>query len=570
MVKPIMGRQKKSAAGVKGLGPSRKAPRKMGPKKRKDDRGGGGDKPFMPTEGRRKRAEDYMVEPDLLYGDRKRDFGVLCMRYGYEKAFPQKAEAEAHGFQIDRSWEQGEGRLDLCHDFVITIDGETAKDFDDAISINKNGDTWTLGVHIADVSHFVTKGSDLDKVASRRGTSVYLIDQVVPMLPEGLSNDLCSLVEGQRRLTFSCLMTFDKDGRRTAFQFKKSVIKSRRRCTYNEVQAVADSKLDLGPEFTEKVALMNGLKDLLRKNRLAEGAVDLESTELFFEPETGGGIASVSPRPHLDSERLIEEFMLQANICAALLMAKSGDGIFRIHEAPDPEKLARFGLVAKARGLDTTGALVPQPLGKKSPNPLNRILEKVADPDERKLFSFLLLTSFMQARYSETNIGHWGLGFTHYSHFTSPIRRYPDLLAHRMLTAIVHRSKPAHRLDELSSMAASSSDLERKAVTAEREYHKLKTIRYLEDRPGERFEVMVIGLVQRGLFVRDRVTGIEGFVDESWLRRMSDEELFFDERDASFKTPTGQVVHAPGFRMTVELVGVNPERLFIDFRPVEA
>jgi len=512
---------------------------------------------------------DFVVNRDLLYEHPKNDFNVLCGRFAYERGFPVAAQAQADAFKKDPSWDLAEGRLDLSREWIITIDGETAKDFDDAISIEYRDGVWHLGVHIADVSFFVGKESKLDLAARRRGTSVYLIDHVIPMLPEVLSNDLCSLVEGQRRLTFSCLITLDDAGRRTGFQFRKSVIVNRRRSTYHEVQAVLDGKLDLGPEFAEKAALMNRLKEILFKKRMAEGAMNLESTELEFEPGRHGAIESISPRPRIEAERVIEEFMLQANICAALLMEKHGAGVYRVHEPPDPEKLMRFGQLAKARGLEARGLLDPHPVSKNTPNPLNAILAPIADPEERRLFSFLLLTSFMQARYSEANVGHWGLGFTHYSHFTSPIRRYPDLLVHRILTAIVHKAKAPHRPDEIEKMAADASQLERKAVTAEREYHKIKTIRYLEPRIGEFFQTLVLGIIPRGLFVRDLATGIEGFVDYDWLARLADEELFFDERDQSFKTAKGKQVWFLGKRVEVELVGLNPERLFIDFKPVE-
>ncbi|MBL8993968.1 MAG: RNB domain-containing ribonuclease, partial [Spirochaetia bacterium] len=228
----------------------------------------------------KKRPVDYIINKDVVYNRAEEDFNNLLVRYDYQLGFPGAVNDEStaiHGKGVG----EDESRLDLRGDFVITIDGETAKDFDDAISLSFRDGIYHLGVHIADVSHYVEKDSKLDKIAARRGTSVYLIDHVIPMLPEVLSNDLCSLVEGKPRLTFSCLMDIDESGRCLRTTFKKSVIQSRRRTTYTEVQKILDGKLDLGEEFRNKVVLFNQLKQILFRKRIREGAINLESDELF-------------------------------------------------------------------------------------------------------------------------------------------------------------------------------------------------------------------------------------------------------------------------------------------------
>lgn len=520
----------------------------------------------------KKRPVDYVINKDVVYDRPDEDFNSLLARYDYQLGFPGAVNEESAAIH-QRGVEEDASRLDLRGDFVITIDGETAKDFDDAISLEFRDGIYHLGVHIADVSHYVAQDSKLDKVAARRGTSVYLIDHVIPMLPEVLSNDLCSLVEGKPRLTFSCLMDIDESGRCLRYTFKKSVIQSRRRTTYTEIQKILDGKLDLGEEFRKKTILFNQLKQILFRKRIREGAINLESDELFFEPAKGGRIERIFPKPRLESERIIEEFMLMANISAATFLDEAGAGIYRIHESPEEEKLLRFRHLVGLRGHKLPNRFA-NPLQQKGKNPLNDFIEGIPDLAERKLFSFLLLTSFKQARYSEENVGHYGLAFPFYTHFTSPIRRYPDLLVHRLIHSVlkregVKRGKGIYSIDELGRMATQSSGLERKAVAAEREYHKIKSIRYLSERIGHAFDTLVIGLIPRGLFVRDSETGVEGFVDGFFLERYAEESLRFDEKDIVFRTRSGHVAFAIGLKLKVELVSVNPERLFVDFRPVK-
>ncbi len=518
------------------------------------------------------RPADFIINKDVLYGPPIEDFNNLVARYDYELEFPRSVREEAEAIH-KKGVEDDLSRLDLQKDFVITIDGETAKDFDDAVSLDFRDDVYHLGVHIADVSHYVEKDSKLDKLAVRRGTSVYLIDHVIPMLPEVLSNDLCSLVEGKPRLTFSCLMEIDASGKMLRYQFKKSVIKSRRRSTYTEIQKVLDGNLDLGPEFKEKVILFNNLKGILFRKRMREGSINLESDELFFEPGKAGRIVKIFPKLRLESERIIEEFMLSANICAADFLSKAGAGVYRIHESPDEEKLLRFKHLVGLRGHRLGGGFV-NPLQQKGKNHLNDFIESIKDASERKLFSFLLLTSFKQARYSDANVGHYGLAFPLYTHFTSPIRRYPDLLVHRLIHHALKKDERGKHLkalyhgSDLERLSTESSSLERKAVAAEREYHKIKSIRYLSERIGATFDTLVLGIIPRGIFVRDLETGVEGFVDGFFLERYAGENLRYDEKDLVFRKRSGETAFSIGQKLRVELVSVNPERLFVDFRPV--
>ncbi len=515
------------------------------------------------------KKNNFLVRGDLLYNRPGEDFQVLMERFDYEKRFPGKVELAANVFLQGDVTSEIAHRLDLRHEFIITVDGETAKDFDDAISLELVNDLFHLGVHIADVSHFVKQDSILDREALGRGTSVYLIDQVIPMLPEALSNHLCSLVHDEDRLTFSCLMTFDLEGNRKSFRFVKSVIKSRRRSTYTEIQKILDNQLDLGEDFKEKTVLFDRLKSLLLAKRMREGSVNIESDELFFEMKNGGRIKKIAPKERKESEKIIEEFMLATNRCAAELLSSAGLGIYRIHEEPDSAKLDRFLFLAARKGIKLEADVLLNGFSGKKPNELNAIIEQLKDPHERKLYSFLLLTSFMQARYSAENIGHYGLAFTHYSHFTSPIRRYPDLLAHRLIARIIKKTPLNYDVDTVSEIANNSSNLERKAVTSEREYQKVKIIRYLEDKIGEDFDVFIIGMIGRGLFVRDLTSGVEGFVDVFHLERFTHEVVSYDENNFVFTNSRGKVLFSLGQKMRVRLLSVNVGKLYIDFRPVE-
>jgi ribonuclease R len=515
------------------------------------------------------KKNDFLVNRDLLYRKPQEDFDTLVERFDYGRRFPAKVDLAAKSFLQADVTSEIVSRLDLRHEFIITIDGETAKDFDDAISLELVDGVFHLGVHIADVSHFVKQDSVLDQEARSRGTSVYLIDQVIPMLPEALSNNLCSLVQDEDRLTFSCLMTYDLLGNRLSYRFAKSVIKSKRRSTYTEIQKILDGEMDLGPIFAEKVGLYDRLKNILLKKRMAEGSVNIESDELFFEMKSGGKVKNIKPKERKESEKIIEEFMLAANRSAAEILSKAGLGIYRIHEAPDSAKLDRFLFLAARKGLRLDADTLLNGFAGKKANELNAIIEGLDDPHEKKLYSFLLLTSFMQARYSAENIGHYGLAFSHYSHFTSPIRRYPDLLAHRLIERIIKKSPMRYDVDSVAEIATQSSNLERKAVTSEREYHKVKVIRYLEEKIGDEFDVFVIGMINRGLFVRDLTSGVEGFVDAYHLERFCHEQVTYDENNLVFSTSRGKVLFSLGQKMRVKLLSVNAEKLYIDFRPVD-
>ncbi len=392
-------------------------------------------------------------------------------------------------------------RLDLRDIPHVTIDGEDARDFDDAVAIVRNGAGYRLYVSIADVSHYVTPGSPVDEEAYQRGTSVYFPTMVVPMLPERLSNDLCSLVPHQDRYTFSAIMEFDESGRRIGASFGRSVIQSRHRLTYTKVKAMlVDQDQSLRQEYQDVVAdlaVMGELAARLGERRMARGSIGFEIPEakiLVGEDNTVSGIVRLERNM---AHKLIEEFMLAANEAVAETIAqKALDGLYRIHEEPDPLKVAEFSEFAVSMGLEL-------PPNGGSPHWFGQVLALVAGTPKEYIISNLLLRAMKQARYSAKNAGHFGLAARYYTHFTSPIRRYPDLMVHRTLAQFLGgkgkgSGRPGTATEEAGDFL---SKRERVSVDAEREVVERLSVHYMADKVGEEFEAVVSGVSSYGLFV---------------------------------------------------------------------
>jgi len=383
----------------------------------------------------------------------------------------------------------------------VTIDGEDARDFDDAVAIARNGSGYRLYVSIADVSHYVTPGSPVDVEAYQRGTSVYFPTMVVPMLPERLSNDLCSLVPHQDRYTFSAIMEFDESGRRTAASFGRSVIQSRHRLTYTKVKAMlVDNDQNLRQEYHDVVddlAIMGELAARLEQQRMARGSIGFEIPEAKIIVGAHNAVSGIVRLERNMAHKLIEEFMLAANEAVAETIAKEKlDGLYRIHEEPDPVKVAEFSEFAVSMGL-----VLPPNSG--SPHWFGQVLAEVAGTPKEYIISNLLLRAMKQARYSAKNAGHFGLAARYYTHFTSPIRRYPDLMVHRTLSAfLAGKSAVSGRPGTATEEAGDSlSKRERVAVDAEREVVERLSVHYMADKVGEEFEAVVSGVSSYGLFV---------------------------------------------------------------------
>lgn len=413
------------------------------------------------------------------------------------------------------------GRRDLRRTVSMTIDGEHAKDFDDAVSIERlTGGGIRLGVHIADVSAYVIPGSGLDREAYVRGTSVYFADRVVPMFPEALSNGICSLNPDVDRLTYSVEMEFDREGNRIDYQIFESVIHSHARLTYTEVQEILNSKgrsCLRGKEILDAIFLLEELALRLKGKRERRGSIDFDLPEPLILLDVQGAITSILKEERNFSNRIIEECMLSANETVAEHMARIGlPFVYRVHETPDPEKIRDFHLVISNLGIPLAG--FPKSV---TPKSFQGVIEKIKGRPEERMINHLMLRSMKQAVYSSENRGHFGLAAEFYSHFTSPIRRYPDLMVHRLLKEAEKKemtpNKQANYKKMLPEAASHCSDAERVAMNAEREVVSLKKVRYMDNKIDQEYDGNITGATSFGLFVELKDIFVEGLVHISTL-----------------------------------------------------
>ena len=476
-----------------------------------------------------------------LYATVKKVFGkaenaricadAIIERYGIPSVFPEEVLAEAKAASAGTITEAGlAGRLDLRGEKIFTIDGADAKDLDDAISVKRTRTGYILGVHIADVSHYVRANTALDREAERRGTSVYFADRVIPMLPEALSNGACSLNAGTDKLTFSAIIHFDKAGRMIKYNFKKSVINSKVRGVYSEVNAIFDGtaskeiKAKYKPVMTQLMAAKE-LAGILQANSAARGTMELESGESRFVLDENGICVDIAPRKTGAAEQLIEQMMVSANIAAARFSKDHKlPFLYRVHGSPDPKKVEELVQLLK---------LVNIPCGElERGDPKTEdfavILERAKGSPAETLVSQRLLRTMEKARYSEKETGHFGLALADYSHFTSPIRRYPDTAIHRILTAYCSgegSESLQSRFDGfVRSAAKSTSETEVRAMMAERDAEDCYMAEFMSQHIGEHFPGVVSGVTQHGVFVRLE-NSVEGFVA---LEHFTGETFTFD------------------------------------------
>ncbi|MCL6588036.1 MAG: ribonuclease R, partial [Anoxybacillus sp.] len=451
-----------------------------------------------------------------------------------------------------------------------TIDGEDAKDLDDAVTVTKleNGN-YKLGVHIADVSHYVTEGSPIDREAYERGTSVYLVDRVIPMIPHRLSNGICSLNPKVDRLTLSCEMEINDRGEVVSHEIFQSVIRTTERMTYSDVNRIL---VDHDEALREKYAplvpmfeVMAELADILRNKRMKRGAIDFDFKEAKVLVDENGKPYDVVLRERSVAERLIEEFMLAANeTIAEHFHWMNVPFIYRVHEDPKPEKLQRF-----LEFITNFGYIVKGTGNQIHPRALQEVLEAVRGEPEEMVVSTVMLRSMKQARYDAESLGHYGLSTEFYTHFTSPIRRYPDLIVHRLIrTYLINgqideqtQQKWAEKLPEI---AEHTSNMERRAVEAERETDDLKKTEFMEDKIGMEFDGIISSVTNFGLFVELPNT-VEGLVHVSYL---TDDYYHYDEQHyAMIGERTGKVYRI-GDEITVRVINVNKEERIVDFEIV--
>lgn len=476
--------------------------------------------------------------------------------------FPDDVLAEANAISDSPSSKDLIGRVDLRQEITFTIDGADAKDLDDAIHIKPlaNGN-YELGVHIADVSYYVTEGSALDREAVARGTSVYVTDRVVPMLPERLSNGICSLNPNVDRLTQSAIMEIDSNGRVLNHQICQSVIKTTYRMTYsavNDMIAGDQESLETYAAIAESVEHMVKLHKILEKMRVKRGALNFDTSEARIIVNDKGMPVDIVVRQRGIAERMIESFMLAANECVAEHFAKAKlPFIYRIHEEPKAEKLQKFIDYASVFGIQIQGSA-----NKITQEALQNFMAKVEGKPGAEVLNMMLLRSMQQARYSENNHGHYGLAAEYYTHFTSPIRRYPDLLVHRMIRDYTQATedKRDHFAQVIPELASSSSRLERRAIDAERVVEAMKKAEYMEEYVGDEFDGIVASVVKFGLFVELPNT-IEGLIHITSLP----EYYQYNERTMTLQGEKSGKVFKVGQAIRVKLTKADKETGDIDF-----
>lgn len=451
-------------------------------------------------------------------------------------------------------------RIDFRNTVVFTIDPIDAKDFDDALSIEKLEEgNYRIGIHIADVSHYVNRGTELDNEAYNRGNSVYFVGKVIPMLPEKLSNQICSLVPNEDRLTYSCIVDITPRGRVINYDIVKTVINSKRRFTYEEVQQIIETGEG---EFSNEILVLDKIAKLLRNKRMKEGSIDFASAEIKFELDKFGKPVRVVKKEAKDSNKLVEEFMLLANKIVATHIAEPEKGnirpfVYRIHDLPDQEKIYEFARFVKTLGYSF------DPNSNKKAIQFQKLMNQVKGKEEETLVNDLAIRSMAKAAYSPDNIGHYGLGFKYYSHFTSPIRRYSDLIVHRLLAHYNNggRKNPYSHI-ELDEMCDHISFCERNAIEAERLSVKLKQIEFLSNQLGEEFHAIISGVTNFGIFVKITDILAEGLIR---LRDLEDDFYVYDERKYSLIGKETKKQYRLGDKVYVKLVRVDRDKSALDF-----
>lgn len=519
----------------------------------------------------RKSAEGEVISILGHKNDPGIDILSIIHRYGMSNQFPEEVLEQAAETGEKITAEDLAGRRDLRDQTVVTIDGADAKDLDDAVSVKvlENGN-YRLGVYIADVSHYVTKGSPMDKEAYERGTSVYLVDRVIPMIPHRLSNGICSLNPHEDRLAMGCEMEIDSRGKVVKHELFECVINSKQRMTYHDVnQILVEQDAALREKYAEFVPMFGQMEQLaavLRNKRMDRGAIDFDFKEAKVLVDPEGKPTDIVLRERSVAERLIEEFMLAANETVSEHMHwLDVPFIHRIHEDPDQGKLQSF-----FEFLNTLGYRIKGTANEIHPQELQKVLERVEGKPEEMVVSKLMLRSMKQAKYAEENVGHFGLATEFYTHFTSPIRRYPDLIVHRLIRNYILQQKLDEETitswkEKLPEIARHTSEKERNAVEAEREVDDLKKAEFMADKVGEVFTGIISSVTNFGIFVELPNT-VEGLVHISY---MLDDYYHFNEKNMALIGERTKNIYRIGDEIKVQVARVNLDERAIDFAIVQ-
>ncbi len=494
-------------------------------------------------------------------GENTTEMHAILAEFGLPYRYPEAVEKAADKIGAGITDQVVEQRIDMRATTTFTIDPKDAKDFDDALSIKKLGNgNWEVGVHIADVTHYVLPDSIIDKEAQKRATSVYLVDRVVPMLPEHLSNGICSLRPDEDKLTFSCIFEMNSDAEVINSQIARTVTRSNRRFTYDEAQNVIETG---SGDFCEEILTLDRLAKTLRRKRYENGSVEFDRAEVRFDIDETGHPIGVYFKESKDANKLIEEFMLLANKTVAAAIGKPQGKkkpkafVYRVHDMPDPGKLADLSKIARTFGFKVkeTGS------SREVNRSINRMLADVKGKGEENFLSTLAIRSMAKAVYTTQNIGHYGLAFDYYTHFTSPIRRYPDMMVHRLLERYLAGGRSVN-IQKLEDQCKHSSEMEQLAANAERSSIKYKQVEFMGDHMGQIFDGVISGVTEWGLYVELNENKCEGLVP---VRELADDFYDFDEKNYCLTGRRKNVRYRLGDNVRVKVVRANLERKQLDF-----